>query len=52
MSVRTVKRLGAAGLIEEIRTGRRAVRVTERSVEQYLAARKGHHGSRRTVDAP
>ncbi len=40
MSKRTVRRLGAAGMLEEIRTGERAVRVTEQSVRQYLAGRR------------
>ena len=40
MSDRTVRRLAAAGELEEIRTGKRAVRVTEASVRRYLAGRR------------
>ena len=40
MSGRTVRRLAEAGLLEEVRTGKRAVRVTEQSVQQYLAGRR------------
>jgi excisionase family DNA binding protein len=45
MSARTVRRLAADGLIEEVRTGKRAVRVTEQSVRQYLAERRVHRGA-------
>lgn len=41
----TVRRLGAAGLLEEIRVSARAIRITERSVEQHLAGRRVHRGA-------
>ena len=40
MSSRTVRRLAEAGFLEEVRTGERAVRVTEQSVQKYLAGRR------------
>ena len=40
VSRRTVRRLGAAGMLEEIRVGERAVRITEASVERHLAERR------------
>jgi excisionase family DNA binding protein len=40
VSKMTVRRLGAAGRIEEIRVGERAVRITEQSVERYIAGRR------------
>lgn len=40
VSKMTVRRLGAAGDLEEIRVGKRAIRITEESVERYLAARR------------
>ena len=39
----TVRRLGAAGMLEEIRVGARAIRITERSVERHLAERRVNH---------
>ena len=38
VSIMTVRRLGAAGDLEEIRVGKRGIRITEESVERYLAA--------------
>jgi excisionase family DNA binding protein len=43
VSKTTVRRLGAAGDLEEIRVGTRGVRITEQSVERYLAARRITH---------
>jgi excisionase family DNA binding protein len=40
VSERTVRRLGAAGSLDEIRVSDRAVRVTEDSVERHLAERR------------
>jgi excisionase family DNA binding protein len=40
VSVMTVRRLGAAGDLEEIRVGKRGIRIPEESVERYLAARR------------
>ena len=44
MSTRTVRRLEASGELDKVRTGKRAVRVTEQSVRQYLAARRVPRG--------
>jgi excisionase family DNA binding protein len=40
VSVMTVRRLGAAGDIEEIRVGTRSIRISEESVERYLTGRR------------
>ena len=40
VSLSTVKRWGAAGLIEERRVGPKLVRITEASVEALLSKRK------------
>jgi excisionase family DNA binding protein len=40
VSKMTVRRLGAAGDLEEIRVGKRAIRITEESVERYLVANR------------
>jgi excisionase family DNA binding protein len=45
VSHRTVRRLGAAGLLEEIRVSERLVKITERSVEQHLAERRINRGA-------
>ena len=44
VSKMTVRRLGAAGLLEEIRVSARAIRITEASVEQHLAKSRVQHG--------
>jgi excisionase family DNA binding protein len=43
VSERTVRRLGAAGRLDEIRVSDRAVRVTEDSLERHLAERRVNH---------
>lgn len=46
VSERTVRRLAAAGYLTEVRVGERAVRITEASVEEHIAARhirEGHN---------
>ena len=40
VSVMTIRRLGAAGDLEEIRVGKRGIRITEQSVDEYLAAHR------------
>jgi excisionase family DNA binding protein len=40
VSEMTVRRLGKAGHLDEIRVGERAVRITEDSVERHIAARR------------
>jgi len=40
VSEMTVRRLGRAGHLDEIRVSDRAVRITEDSVERHLAARR------------
>ncbi len=40
VSTMTVRRLGAAGALEEIRVSARAIRITEESVERHLAGRR------------
>jgi excisionase family DNA binding protein len=40
VSEMTVRRLGAAGHLTEVRVGKRAVRVTEASIEAHIAARR------------
>jgi excisionase family DNA binding protein len=42
VSKMTVRRLGAAGMLEEIRVGARAIRITEQSVEKHLTERRVH----------
>lgn len=42
VSTMTVRRLGAAGLLEEIRVSARAIRITEASVEEHLAKSRVH----------
>jgi len=44
LSVMTIRRLGAAGLLEEVRVGRRAIRITEQSVDRHLAERQVYRG--------
>lgn len=43
VSKMTVRRLGAAGLLEEIRVSPRAIRITEASVERHLAKSRVNH---------
>lgn len=43
VSKMTVRRLGAAGMLEEIRVGARAIRIPEESVERHLADRRVRH---------
>jgi len=45
MSTHTVRRLEARGELDPVRTGERAVRVTEKSVRRYLAERRVQHGA-------
>lgn len=45
VSEKTVRRLGRAGHLEEIRVSERAVRITEDSLERHLAERRIRHGS-------
>lgn len=45
VSKMTVRRLGAAGLLDEIRVGARAIRITEESVDRHLAERRVHRGA-------
>jgi predicted site-specific integrase-resolvase len=45
VSEKTVRRLGAAGRLDEIRVSDRAVRVTEVSLERHLADRRVHRGA-------
>jgi excisionase family DNA binding protein len=40
VSIMTVRRLGAAGDLEEIRVGKRGIRITEESLERYLAGQR------------
>jgi excisionase family DNA binding protein len=47
----TVRRLGAAGLLEEIRVGARAVRITEQSIERHLADGRARPGTRSSEGA-
>lgn len=43
VSEMTVRRLGRNGFLDEIRVGRRAVRVTEDSVLRHVASRRITH---------
>ena len=45
VSKMTVRRLGAAGHLEEIRVGARAIRITEESVDRHLADRRVHRSA-------
>jgi excisionase family DNA binding protein len=40
VSEMTVRRLGKAGDLTEVRVGKRAVRVTEDSIERHISARR------------
>jgi excisionase family DNA binding protein len=51
VSKMTVRRLGAAGRLDEIRVGERAVRITEQSVERHLAERRINRTRQGTVNA-
>lgn len=43
VSEMTVRRLGRAGDLDEIRVGKRAVRVTEESIDRHIASRRITH---------
>lgn len=43
VSQMTVRRLGRDGCLEEIRVGKRAVRITLDSIERHLASRRISH---------
>jgi excisionase family DNA binding protein len=45
VSEMTVRRLGVAGHLDEVRVGERAVRITEESVERHIAGRRITRGS-------
>ncbi len=40
VSERTVRRLGRAGYLDEVRVSDRAIRITEASVDAWIAARR------------
>jgi excisionase family DNA binding protein len=51
VSQMTVRRLGAAGHLTEVRVGERAVRIDEDSVERHIAERRITRGSEGSSDA-
>lgn len=49
VSEMTVRRLGRAGYLEEIRVGVRAVRITVSSIERHLAVRRIERAGRHSL---